>query len=186
MRPRQNGCHFPDDIFKCIFLNESIWISIGISLRFVPKGPINNIPALVQIMAWRRPGDKSLSEPLLVCLLTHIYVTWPQWVNYSYGGGARGAYLAHGLCVRVGRCSDVRKIMLYRTALERHPNICLWHFVILLDPDLAYYVMFTRHLSWNVFSEIGAYSSALASNYDVYQPNWCCSQATSQDVFRDT
>ena len=43
---------------KCIFLNESIWISIGISLKFVPKGPINNIPALVQIMAWRLPGDK--------------------------------------------------------------------------------------------------------------------------------
>ena len=37
--------------FKCIFLNENIWISIKISLKFVPKGPINNIPALVQIMA---------------------------------------------------------------------------------------------------------------------------------------
>ena len=32
-------------------------------MKFVPKGPINNIPALVQIMAWRRPGDKPLSEP---------------------------------------------------------------------------------------------------------------------------
>ena len=47
-----------DDIFKCIFLNENAWISIKISLKIVPKGPINNIPALVQIMAWRRPGDK--------------------------------------------------------------------------------------------------------------------------------
>ena len=70
LRPRQNGCHFPDDIFKCIFLNESIWISIEISLKFVPKGPISNIPALGKIMAWRRPGDKPLSEPMLVCLLT--------------------------------------------------------------------------------------------------------------------
>ena len=41
-------------ISKCIFLNENVWISIIISLKFVPKGPINNIPALVAIMAWRR------------------------------------------------------------------------------------------------------------------------------------
>ena len=46
--------------------NENIWISIKISPKFVPKGPINNIPALVQIMAWRRPGDKPLSEPMMV------------------------------------------------------------------------------------------------------------------------
>ena len=58
LRSRQNGQHFADDIFKCIFLNENVSISIEISLMFVPKGPINNIPAFVQIMAWRRPGDK--------------------------------------------------------------------------------------------------------------------------------
>ena len=81
LRPRQNGRHFPDDIFKCIFLNESIRISIEISLKFVPKGPINNIRALVQIMAWRRPGDKPLSESMLFCLLTHLCVTRPQWVK---------------------------------------------------------------------------------------------------------
>ena len=51
LRPKSNGRHFPDDIFKCIFLNENIWIWIQISLKFVPKSP-----ALVQIMAWRRPG----------------------------------------------------------------------------------------------------------------------------------
>ena len=56
---------FPD-IFKCIFLNENIWISIKISLKFVPKGPINNIPALVQMMAGRRSGAKRLSEPMMV------------------------------------------------------------------------------------------------------------------------
>ena len=63
LRPRKNGRHFADDIFKRIFLNENIWIPIKISLKFVPKGSINTIPALVQIMAWRRPGDKPLSEP---------------------------------------------------------------------------------------------------------------------------
>ena len=81
LRPRQNGCHFPDDSFKWIFLNENVWISIEVSLKFVSKGPINNIPALVQIMAWRRPGDKPLSEPMVVSLLTHICVTRPQWVK---------------------------------------------------------------------------------------------------------
>ena len=81
LRPRRNRRHFADDIFKCIFLNENVWIPIKISLKFVPKGPINNIPALVHIMAWRRPGDKPLSEPMMVSLLTHICVTRPQWVN---------------------------------------------------------------------------------------------------------
>ena len=45
LRPRQHGHHFPDDIFRCIFLNENIWIAINISLSIVPKGPIDNIPA---------------------------------------------------------------------------------------------------------------------------------------------
>ena len=81
LRPGQDGCQFPDDIFKYIFLNENTWISIAISLKFVLSGPINNIPALVQIMAWRRPGDKPLSEPMILSLPTHICVTRPQWVN---------------------------------------------------------------------------------------------------------
>ena len=72
LKPRQNCRHFPDDIFKRILLNENIWNWLKISLKFVPKGPIYNIPALVQIMAWRRPGDS---------LLTHKCVTRHQWVN---------------------------------------------------------------------------------------------------------
>ena len=47
LRLRQDGRHFADDISKCIFLNENVWIPIEISLKFVPKGPIDNIPALV-------------------------------------------------------------------------------------------------------------------------------------------
>ena len=53
LRPRRNGRHFADDIFKCIFLNENVWIPIKISLKFVPKDQINKILALVQIIAWR-------------------------------------------------------------------------------------------------------------------------------------
>ena len=43
--PRRNRRHCADDIFKFIFLNENILISINISLKFIPKNQINNIPA---------------------------------------------------------------------------------------------------------------------------------------------
>ena len=82
-----NGRHFADAIFKCIVLNENVRIPIKISLKFVPKGPTNNIPVMVQIMAWRRSGDKPLSEPMMVSLPTHICVARPQRVNGGGGGG---------------------------------------------------------------------------------------------------
>ena len=81
LRPRQNDRNFADDTFKRIFLNENVGISIKLSLKFVPKGPINNIPALVQVMAWCPPGDKPLYEPMMVSLLMHICITQPQWFN---------------------------------------------------------------------------------------------------------
>ena len=65
LRSRQNGRHFADGIFKSIFWNENCLIMIQISLKFVPKGPIDNMQALVQIMAWRRIGDKPISEPMV-------------------------------------------------------------------------------------------------------------------------
>ena len=81
LRLRQYGRHFADDIFRCIFFKENTCISINISLKFVPKGHINNIPALVQIMAWRHPGDKPSSGSMMVRLLTHICITWSRWAN---------------------------------------------------------------------------------------------------------
>ena len=81
---RQDGRRCADNIFKIIFLNENVWVSVKISLTFVPNGPINYIPALVQIMAWRQPGDKPLSGPMMVRLPTHICITRPQWVNAVY------------------------------------------------------------------------------------------------------
>ena len=83
LRPRQDGRHFPDDILKCIFLTENLWNSLTVSLKCVRKIRINNIPSLVQIIAWHRPGDKPLSEPMIVILLTHICVPRPQWVNWQ-------------------------------------------------------------------------------------------------------
>ena len=73
LRPWKNGRHFPDEIFKLIFLKENDCINFD-SLRFVPKGPINKIPSLVQTVAWSRPGDKPLSQSMMVSSLTHIHV----------------------------------------------------------------------------------------------------------------
>ena len=65
LRPRQNRRHFANDVFKCNFLNENVWIPIKNSLKFVPKCPINNLPALIQIMARGQTGDKPISEPMM-------------------------------------------------------------------------------------------------------------------------
>ena len=54
-----------DDIFRCIFVNEKLYILIKISMGFLPEGLIDNNPSLVLIMAWRQIGDKPLSEPML-------------------------------------------------------------------------------------------------------------------------
>ena len=81
LRPKQNGRHFTDDIFKCIFLKENVWILIKISLHVVTEGQINNISTLVQTMTWHRQGIKPLSEPMMVRSPMHICVTQPEWVK---------------------------------------------------------------------------------------------------------
>ena len=59
------GRHVADDTFKRIFMNEKFSISIQISVKYVPNGPIDNNAWLFQVMAWRRTGDKPLPEPML-------------------------------------------------------------------------------------------------------------------------
>ena len=82
LRPRQMAA-----IFQTTFWNGFSWMKmfeyrLKFHWSFFPGGPINNIPTLVQVMAWRRPGDKPLSEPMMVRLPTHICVTRTQWVNW--------------------------------------------------------------------------------------------------------
>ena len=60
-----NSGYFPDVIFTWIFLIENVWIWIEFTLKFIHNGLINNILALVKIMAWRGIGDKPLSEPMM-------------------------------------------------------------------------------------------------------------------------
>ena len=66
--------------FQMHFL-EWKYINFEILLKFVPKGPVNNVPALVQIMAWHWPGKKPLSEPMMLRSLIHICIPRPQWVR---------------------------------------------------------------------------------------------------------
>ena len=62
---RQNGWRFADDAFKRISWMKMLWFWLEFHW-FVPRSPINNIPALVQMMAWHRSGDKPLSKPISV------------------------------------------------------------------------------------------------------------------------
>ena len=57
-----------DHNFKCIFFNENNKIAIQISQNFFPRSPSHNKPALAQVMAWHRIGDKPLPEQVR----THI------------------------------------------------------------------------------------------------------------------
>ena len=73
-------CSVPLFYFQIHILEWKYVYFIEDFTEFVSNGLINNTQALVQIIAWRRPGDKPLSEPMMVSLLTHIWVTRPQWV----------------------------------------------------------------------------------------------------------
>ena len=65
LRHGQNGRHFADGVFKWIFIKEKSCILFQISLKFVPKGPIDKKSALVQVTAWCRTGGKPLPELML-------------------------------------------------------------------------------------------------------------------------
>ena len=75
--PDKMDAIFADAIVKCIFFCENVWILIKVSLKFVPKGPIDNKSSLVQVMTWRQTGDKPLPEQIK----TQVCVTQPQWVK---------------------------------------------------------------------------------------------------------
>ena len=89
LRPRQDGRHFADDIFRCIFFHGNCYILIKFSLKYVRKGPIDDNPALVQIMAWRRSGDKPLSEPMMISLPTIYASLGLNELRYRYKCSAR-------------------------------------------------------------------------------------------------
>ena len=89
------------DIFKFVFLNENIWISINVSLEFVPKGPINNIPASILIMAWKQPSDKPLSKPMMVSLLMYTCICITRSASMGWFSQINYCRSLHGLQISV-------------------------------------------------------------------------------------
>ena len=86
--PVQNGRHFTDGTFKHILMNEKFFNSIRISLKFVPKGPVDKKAALVQVMAGWRTGDKPLPEPMLTQFTNPYMQHQGGWVKKWCGVGA--------------------------------------------------------------------------------------------------
>ena len=168
LRLRQNSCHFPEH-FEMDFLNENVSILIKMSQKFVPKPKISNIPALIQIMAWCRPSDKPLSEPMMVRLQIHICLN--EWtpifiihqsepVFYVWLSKVSGSEKKHH---RYEIFLSFAKILLshrYKTwpgqcimQLSRLPHTCHLfsdsadsdHF----RDDVAYKVCIHQHMFWN-------------------------------------
>ena len=71
--PKQNGRHFADGISQRIYFNENFWVLFKTSLKFVPKDPIDNLSALVQVMAWRLEGNKPLPELMLTKMYDSVW-----------------------------------------------------------------------------------------------------------------
>ena len=82
LRPKRNVCHFTDSILKCVFLDKTYEFRLRHHWSLFIRIQLTITPALVQIMAWRRPGNKPLSETFVVSSLAHICVAQPQWVNF--------------------------------------------------------------------------------------------------------
>ena len=113
--PVQNGRHFADDIFRCIFVNETFCILIKISLKFVPKGPIGNGLALVWIMAWRRIGVKPLSEPMLY---RFTEANLRHWGEMSKLQPLNNNWLWHG-CSEEHSCLKEQETLKYSFVLKQ-------------------------------------------------------------------
>ena len=174
LRPRQNGRHFADDILKCILLNENVWILNQILLKFVPQGPINNIPALIQIMAWYRPGDKPLSGPIRVRLPTHICITWPQWVKCHWPscGAASDEHFFNIMafpfhCVKI-LPYHCRGHLVIETCITRKQHTsfitCMHNFVTHAKYDWSWY--FIISLVYGVPSTLCHYQSTSSLQYE--------------------
>ena len=88
LRPRQNGCLFADDVYKYILLNENVWISIKISVKFAPKDPLgldklNNIGSGNGLVP---SGNKPLPEPMLTLHDDPIAFPEPMLAYHSSEG----------------------------------------------------------------------------------------------------
>ena len=131
LRPRHEGRNFADDILWSIFFNGNVRISIKISMPFVPKSQINNMPALFQIMAWQRTGDKPLYEPMLVDL--------PTLSEYR---PRIGCWLYRVLCLSWDSSESTPKRVCYKTKHMNSVHKCSGQFSVCQNalPRVIWYV----------------------------------------------
>ena len=115
--------------------NEIVRIFLTISLSFLPEVLYNNIPALIKIMARHRPGEKPLSEPMLVSLLTHIWDTRPQWINCRHHNQSQIYHKRTKLEVICGTL--VQHYPLDRFFLPKSP-------ISAMDPSLVYFINYNE------------------------------------------
>ena len=104
-------------IFQTTFSNAFSWMKMfrfRLLWRLFQRVQLTIFPSLVQVMAWRRPGDKPLSEQTMVSLLTHICVTRPQWVKIRFR-----------FCFSLFRCDYV--IRYYYICILISPYVSGWH-----------------------------------------------------------
>ena len=146
--PGQNGHHFTDDIFRCIFMNEKFGILIQIALKFVPKGPFDNKAALVQVMAWCRIGNEPLSEPMLT-RLTNAYMQHSGgWVKWHCKGYMK--YICYDILhmgIHKGmHFSYTMKCCRFGSFLSKKTRISLFHIVNIMTVD-AMVMQGTYHFS---------------------------------------
>ena len=131
--------------WKCI-----VWISIRSSLKCVPKGTINNIPSLVQIMAWCRPGDKPLSEPMMVNLLTYIWFIRPHWLNGNYVNPVYGVAII---------CQQLRRLRWGHPSLFHIATVLLiWFKKMFCMRDIAYRLIWMKFINMlSVYAQSGTH-----------------------------
>ena len=153
LRPRQNGHHFPNEIFKCIFLNENIWISIRISLKFVPWVPIDNKTS-------KKATIHYLNQWWPISL-THIYSASVSWGGLTVIGLAgscpvltlsslqmREAHLIHyceslenAFCLDVFSCDQAALWMVFSVRLSVCPSVT--HTFLTMLPSSYHHEIFS-------------------------------------------
>ena len=140
--PGQNGRHFTDDIFKRIFLNQNVRIVIKISLKFVPKGPVNNIPALVHIMAWRLFGTKPLSESMLNRFSkAYMWHKGEKFFFFFFGGGGGRDELT---LIKLG-CFSFQNVIPISWVDCHKCNIFVWTFSNMINSKSTLWLL----MSWD-------------------------------------
>ena len=118
-----------------------------ISLKFVSKGSINKIARLVQVMAWCQPGNKPLSEPMMIRLPMNICVTRPQWVNDYIWCFLKITYFHNSTEHLIKYCIILRSFRIFTP-----------YIMIKVTPLCTHYLLLTKeyHTSWHLMQPFGS------------------------------